>query len=142
MRLRSVTQLLLFSAFTVSLQAAVSLPADASAALPAATDGPGKEAMEAFQAGRYAKAIELAKPLAEQGNAEALYLMGFAYESGKGVDAASRDTALEYYRKAAAKKHKDAIYRLSFILLASEKEGVDTSSFLQEKNVTLIITTQ
>ena len=84
--------------------------------------------MNAFQAGRFAKAIELAKPLAEQGNAEALYLMGFAYESGKGVDAASRDTALEYYRKAAATKHKDAIYRLSFILLASEKEGERTQA--------------
>lgn len=121
MRLRSITQLLLFSAFTVSLQAAVSLPSDSSATLPAAGDGPAKEAMDAFQAGRHAKAVELAKPLAEQGNAEALYLMGFAYESGKGVEA-SKDKALEYYRKAAAGKHKDAVYRLSFILLASDKE--------------------
>ncbi len=79
------------------------------------------EAMEAFQAGRHAKAVEMAKPLAEQGNMDALYLLGFAHESGKGAEA-SRDKALEYYRKAAAGKHKDAIYRLSFILLASEKE--------------------
>ena len=35
---------------------------------------------------------------------------------------ASRDKALEFYRKAADAKHKDAAYRLSFILLASEKE--------------------
>ena len=77
--------------------------------------------MEAFQAGRHAKAVEMAKPLAEQGNMDALYLLGFAHESGKGAEA-SRDKALEYYRKAAAGKHKDAIYRLSFILLASEKE--------------------
>jgi TPR repeat protein len=115
--------LLLFSAFTASLQAAVSLPSDNSSALPAA-QGPAKEAMEAmeaFQAGRHAKAVEMAKPLAEQGNMDALYLLGFAHESGKGAEA-SRDKALEYYRKAAAGKHKDAIYRLSFILLASEKE--------------------
>ena len=121
MRLRSITQLLLLSAFSVSLHAAVSVPTDGSAALPAAADGPSKEAMEAFQAGRHAKAIELAKPLAEQGNAEALYLMGFASESGKGLEA-SKDKALEFYRKAAALKHKDATYRLAFILLASEKE--------------------
>lgn len=121
MRLRSITQLLLFSAFTVSLQAAVSLPSDSSAASPAVADGPAKEAMEAFQAGRHAKAVELARPLAEQGNIDALYLLGFASESGKGAEA-SRDKALEYYRKAAAGKQKDAIYRLSFILLASEKE--------------------
>jgi TPR repeat protein len=120
MRLRSIPQLLLFSAFTASVQAAVSLPSDNSSALPAA-QGPAKEAMEAFQAGRHAKAVELAKPLAEQGNMDAFYLLGFAHESGKGAEA-SRDKALEYYRKAAAGKHKDAIYRLSFILLASEKE--------------------
>ncbi len=121
MRIRSITQLLLFSLLTASVQAAVSLPTDNSAALPSTPDGPAKEAMEAFQAGRYAKALDLAKPLAEQGNAEALYLMGFASESGKGTEA-SKDKALEYYRKAAAAKHKDATYRLAFILLASEKE--------------------
>ncbi|MEO5913154.1 MAG: tetratricopeptide repeat protein [Luteolibacter sp.] len=121
MRLRSITQLLLFSALTASVHAAVSLPSDSSAAVPAVVDGPAKEAMKAFQDGRHAKAVELAKPLADQGNAEALYLMGFAHETGRGVEA-SKEKALEYYRKAAAAKHKDAAYRLSFILLASEKE--------------------
>jgi TPR repeat protein len=121
MRFRSITKLLLFSAFTASLQAAVSLPSDSSAAIPAAAEGPAKEAMDAFQAGRHSKAVELAKPLADQGNTDALYLLGFASESGKGLEA-SRDKAIEYYRKAADGKHKDAIYRLSFILLASEKE--------------------
>ena len=120
MRLRFIPQLLLFSAFITSLPAAVSLPSDNTSALPAA-EGPAKEAMDAFQAGRHAKAVELAQPLAEQGNMDALYLLGFAHESGKGAEA-SREKALEYYRKAAAGKYKDAIYRLSFILLASEKE--------------------
>ncbi|MEO7100881.1 MAG: tetratricopeptide repeat protein [Luteolibacter sp.] len=120
MRLRPL-HLLLFSALTLSLNAAVSLPTDNSASVPAAAEGPAKDAMDAFQSGRHAKAVELAKPLAEQGNPDALYLMGFAYESGKGVEA-SKDKALEFYRKAAAAKHKDAVYRLSFILLASEKE--------------------
>ena len=39
----------------------------------------------------------------------------------KGLEA-SKEKALEYYRKAAAGKHKDAVYRMSFILLASDKE--------------------
>ena len=121
MRLRSLTHLLLFSALTVSVHAAVSLPTDSSTAVPTVADGPAKEAMEAFQAGRHAKAVELALPLAEQGNAEALYLLGFASESGKGLDA-SKEKALEYYRKASALNQKDATYRLAFILLASEKE--------------------
>ncbi len=121
MRLRPLAHCLLFSALTLSVNAAVSLPSDNSAAVPAEAEGPAKEAMEAFKAGRHAKAVELAKPLADQGNAEAIYLLGFASESGQGVEA-SKEKALEYYRKAAALKHKDAIYRLSFILLASEKE--------------------
>ncbi len=121
MRLRPISHLLLFSALTIAVKAAVSLPSDNSAAVPAAAEGPAKEAMEAFQAGRHAKAVELAKPLADQGNPDALYLMGFAHESGQGAEA-SKEKAIEYYRKAADAKHKDAVYRLSFILLASEKE--------------------
>ena len=121
MRYRVISKTLLIFALSASLQAAVSLPTDSSTALPAEVEGPAKEAMEAFQAGRHAKAVEIAKPLAEQGNAEALYLLGFAHESGQGIEA-SREKALEYYRKAAEGKHKDAVYRMSFILLASEKE--------------------
>lgn len=121
MRLRQFSRFLLLPALSLSLHAAVSLPTDNSAAVPSVADGPAKSAMEAFQEGRHAKAVELAKPLADQGNAEALYLMGFAHETGKGAEA-SKEKALEYYRKAAAAKHKDAVYRLSFILLASEKE--------------------
>ena len=118
---RLIAQFLLFSACTATLHAAVSLPTDNSASIPAEVEGPAKAAMEAFQAGRYAKAVELAQPLADQGNPEALYLLGFAHESGQGVEA-SKEKALEFYRKAAAGKHKDAVYRLSFILLASAKE--------------------
>ncbi len=121
MRYRVLSRFLLISALTASLQAAVSLPTDNSAAMPAQVEGPAKAAMEAFQSGRHAKAVELAKPLAEQGNAEALYLLGFASESGQGIEA-SKEKALEYYRKAAEGKHKDAVYRMSFMLLASEKE--------------------
>lgn len=121
MRFRPITHLLVFFAFTLSVHGALSLPADSTAAVPVTAEGPAKGALDAFQAGRHAKAVELAKPLAEQGNAEALYLMGFAHETGQGADA-DREKTLEFYRKAAAAKHKDAVYRLSFILLASEDE--------------------
>ena len=121
MRYRLIAPILLFSALTVSVPAAVSVPSDKSAAVPAEVEGPAKAAMDAFKEGRHAKAVELAKPLAEQGNPEALYLLGFAHESGQGAEQ-SKEKALEYYRKAAAGKNKDAVYRMSFILLASEKE--------------------
>jgi len=84
-------------------------------------EGPAKPALDAFRAGEHEKALKLAEPLAATGNADALYLLGFANESGKGV-APSREKALEYYRKAAAAGHNDSIYRLSFLLLASEKQ--------------------
>ena len=119
---RLISTLLLFTAFGAPLQAAVSLPTDTSVSMPATAEGPAKAAMNAFKEGRHAKGVELATPLAEQGNAEALYLLGFAHESGQGAEA-SKEKALEYYRKAAAGKHKDAIYRMSFILLASDKEA-------------------
>lgn len=122
MRPRFLAPLLLSAALTLSATAAVSLPADNAAAVPTTVEGPAKEAMDAFQEGRHARAVELAKPLAEQGNPDALYLMGFAHETGKGAEQ-SKEKALDYYRKASAAKQRDAAYRLAFILLASEKEG-------------------
>lgn len=109
------------------LNAAVSLPVGDTASMPAEAEGPAKEAMTAFKEGRHAKALDLARPLAEKGNADALYLIGYAHETGQGVEA-SRDKALENYRKAAATGHKDATYRLSFILLASEDEAERTQA--------------
>jgi TPR repeat protein len=109
------------------LNAAVSLPAGDSSSLPADAEGPAKEALAAFKEGRHATALELARPLAEKGNADALYLIGYAYETGQGVEG-SREKALENYRKAAASGHKDATYRLSFILLASEDEAERTQA--------------
>lgn len=121
MRLRLITPILVFTALSLSANAAVSLPSDSTASVPSAVEGPAKEAMALFQDGRHARAVDLAKPLADQGNPDALYLMGFAHETGKGAEA-SKEKAVEYYRKAAAAKQRDAAYRLSFILLASEKE--------------------
>lgn len=101
--------------------AAVTLPVENSAAtLPVDVAGPAKEAITAFQEGKYTKAIKLARTLAQDGNSDALYLLGFAHETGQGLEV-SRESALEYYKKAADRKHKDALYRMSFILLASEK---------------------
>jgi uncharacterized protein len=121
MRIRLITHLLLVPALAASLQAVSSVLPEASKAAPPVADGPAKEAMAFFQEGKHAKAVEIAKPLADKGDPDALYLMGFAHESGKGVEI-SGEKALDYYRKAEAAKHQDAVYRMSFILLASEKK--------------------
>lgn len=122
MRLKPALLLLCSALAAAPLHAAVSLPAEGGAsALPTEAEGPAQAALDAFRDGRHVKAVELAMPLAEQGNADALYLLGFAHETGQGAEA-SREKALEYYRKSAASGQKDSTYRLSFILLASEEE--------------------
>jgi TPR repeat protein len=121
MQTRMISRFLLAASLTLSLPAAVSLPSENTTALSSEATGPAKAALDAFKDGRHAKAVELAKPLAESGNADALYLMGFAHETGQGAEA-SREKALEFYGKANSAKHKDAAYRLAFILLASEDE--------------------
>lgn len=111
-----------FLALLGSSQAAISLDTkDQSSAVPAKVEGPMKEALDAFNEGRHIKAIDIARPLAEKGNADALFLMGFAYESGRGVDA-SRDKAIEYYQKASTAGQKDATYRMALILLSSKEK--------------------
>jgi TPR repeat protein len=116
--------LLLALAFATAIStapAAVSLGTDAPAVVPDVSDGPAKAALDAFREGRHSVGVDLAKPLAEAGNADALFLLGFAAETGQGLPA-SRDSALENYRKAAAAGHKDATYRRALILLNSKEE--------------------
>ncbi len=112
-----------FWALLVTSQAAISLDTNAqSTAVPAKVEGPMKDALDAFNEGRHIKAIDIARPLAEKGNADALFLMGFAYESGRGVDV-SREKALEYYQKASTAGQKDATYRMALILLSSKEKS-------------------
>jgi TPR repeat protein len=107
---------------TAQSQAAVSLNSDGIGALPAEADGPAKAAMQAFRDGQHAKAVEMATPLAETGNGDALFLLGFAHETGQGAEPL-RELAIDYYTRASAAGHKDATYRASLILLASEVEA-------------------
>lgn len=112
-----------FCTLLVSAQGAISLDTkDQATAVASKVEGPMKEALDAFNDGRHIKAIDIARPLAEKGNADALFLMGFAYESGRGVDA-SRDKALEYYQKASTAGQKDATYRMALILLSSKEKS-------------------
>ena len=106
---------------------------DAPAAAPKATDKPSEKAFALFNQGRHEAAIELARPLAEKGDADALFLLGFATETGQGMEA-SREGALESYRLAAANGHKEATYRRALILLNSsdEKERQQGSTELEE----------
>ncbi len=121
--LRKFRPLFLCFAFAAApAQAAISLDNDEAATLPAEAEGPAEEALQAFRDGRHARAVDLAKPLADKGNGDALFLLGFAHESGQGAEA-DRAKAMEFYKKAAATGQKDAAYRVSSILLASEDQA-------------------
>src|SRR5690606_17431834 len=86
----------------------------------------------AFREGRHAAGVDLARPIAEKGNADALFLLGFAAETGQGITT-SRADALEYYKKSAAAGHKEALYRRALILLNSQdgKERPDGREALE-----------
>lgn len=71
-----------------------------------------EDGLAAFARKDYSKAMEIWKPLAEQGDARAQYRLGRMYEKSKGV---SRDlrTAAKWYLEAAHIGNADAQYRLA-----------------------------
>ena len=78
---------------------------------PALAGGP-EDGLAAYNAGDYATALRLCRPLAEQGDAQAQYLLGRMHEKGRGVD---RDfsAAARWYRMAAERNHHESQYRLA-----------------------------
>ena len=79
------------------------------------------EADAAFQKGDYAKALKLARPLAEDGNAKAESILGFAYYRGRGV--AQNDTeAAKWFQRAA--DQGDAAARFTLGVMYGEGRGV------------------
>lgn len=97
---------------------------------PIKPGSPAETARRTFEAGDHAGAIKLALPLAEKGDADAIYLMGFAHETGQGAELSAKK-AEEYYRKGLAKKHADSAYRLAFMLMSSK----DKTSILEAQSI-------
>lgn len=75
------------------------MPAPASAGLV--------EGLRKYEAGDYAGAILEWQPMAERGNADALFNLGQVYRLGRGV-AADASLAIEYYRRAGDAGHAGA----------------------------------
>lgn len=71
-----------------------------------------EDGVAAFDRKDYAKAMEIWKPLAEQGDARAQYRLGRMHEKGRGVWRNLR-TAAQWYLKAAHQGNADAQYRLA-----------------------------
>ncbi len=65
------------------------------------------EGLAAAKRGDYATALREFRPLAEQGNAQAQYYIGFMYRKGRGVPQDDAEAA-KWYRKAAAQGNAEA----------------------------------
>ena len=120
-------------------ESSVMLDTDAAIKKVAAVDPetPAGKALKIFADGEHAKAVGLAMPLAEKGDPLALYIMGFASETGQGTEG-SRAKALEYYRKGAAANHPDSIYRLAANLMSSgQKDRVEEGRELLERQAAI-----
>lgn len=72
--------------------------------------------------GQYEEALPWLQKAAKKGNAEAIYLTGFCYQSGRCGQEADLRKAIKYYKKAARKNHYAALYKMAQLLY--EGQGV------------------
>ncbi len=74
-----------------------------------------------------ARAVELVRPHAEAGHAQAQFVLGLAYGSGQGIEK-DRPTAVGWYRRAAAQGQADAQFLLGMALLRGDGATQDLSA--------------
>jgi hypothetical protein len=82
-----------------------------------------RQAVAAMREGNYAIAYHLWLPLSEQGDAEALFAIGWMYHNGYGLVIDNRKT-LTLWEQAAASNHLNSLLALG-LLYASGDVGVD-----------------
>ena len=80
-----------------------------------------QKGLDAYKNKDYATALREWKPLAEQGNAEAQYILGWMYEYGKGV-LQDDETAVKWYKRAAEQGNAPAQTNLD--LMYHQGQGV------------------
>ena len=76
-----------------------------------ASGGPLEDAASAHERGDDATAVQLLRPLAEEGNAIAQFALGFIYDTAKGIPQDDAEAAT-WYRKAADQGVAGAQYNL------------------------------
>jgi len=83
----------------------------AARALPAGAQGAVDEGMAAYQSGDYAKAVQLWRPLAENGDVTAQYRLGIMYAEGKGVAQDDKES-FKWFQRAGEKGNAAAQYNV------------------------------
>lgn len=104
-----------------TIRAAVPVGLLLAATLAAAQGTPADAARAAMQAGNYAEAYCLWRGLAERGDADAQYNLGWLYHNGYGLvidDLAAR----RWWEKAAAQELPEALYALASLYRSGSKD--------------------
>jgi len=70
-----------------------------------------RDGQSAYETGRYAEAIQLLTPLANQSNSQAQFRLGMMYYHGQGVPEDEK-LAVYWLKKAAAQGHVEAMFEL------------------------------
>lgn len=90
-------------------------------ALPKTPQGnPAYAATEAYRNGWLSRTVELATPLAEKGNAEALFLLGLAKEEVAPAKLSRRQAMEYFYRHAGAAGHPEGEVRCWLAMIGSD----------------------
>ncbi|MDQ4420818.1 SPOR domain-containing protein [Sphingobium sp. DEHP117] len=89
-----------------------------------------KAGVDAWAQGDYARAMKVWLPLAEAGDADAQFNLGQAYKMGRGVPQ-DPNTALEWYRKAAAQGHSQAEDAYGLLLYQQNRRAEAMPSLLR-----------
>lgn len=94
-----------------------------AAALVAGSAGADvKQGVDAWSRGDYKAAVEIWRPLAASGDADAQFNLGQAYKLGRGIPA-NLPNAIEWFRKAAAQGHSQAIDNYGLALFQEGKKA-------------------
>jgi uncharacterized protein len=86
---------------------------------------------QAFSDGEYGKALLLLKPLADEGVAEAIGMLGIAYQRGAGVEVDS-EKAIELLEKAVDMGDPVAAHNLG-VLYQNGMDGVEIDMALSQR---------
>ena len=86
--------------------------------------GPYDQALAAWRRGEYATAYRLWLPIADEGDPDAQFYLGYMSEYGQGAPRNSME-AIKWYRKAADQEH--AVAQFSLGMMYANGEGVPAS---------------
>src|SRR6266581_8015528 len=92
----------------------------------AAQAGPQQDAQAAYDRGKYAVALDLWQPLAEQGDPDAQTGLGNMYLGGYGV-ARDEAAAMAWFAKAAEQGHANGQFSLASLYFARKQYGPASS---------------